>query len=63
MRAGVVTDRSIELLWDGAEGGGHHYEALCMNCAETVMVRSCVRVHILCMMSVFLLLHSINDNI
>ncbi|XP_059361839.1 receptor-type tyrosine-protein phosphatase H-like [Carassius carassius] len=29
VRAGVVTDSSIELLWDGAEGGSHHYEALC----------------------------------
>ncbi|XP_050991467.1 phosphatidylinositol phosphatase PTPRQ [Labeo rohita] len=39
VRAGFVTDSSIELLWDGAEGDGHHYEALCMNCADTVMVQ------------------------
>ncbi|XP_058607826.1 phosphatidylinositol phosphatase PTPRQ isoform X2 [Onychostoma macrolepis] len=42
VRAGVVTDSSIELLWDGAEGSGHHYEALCMNCADTVMVQKVV---------------------
>lgn len=42
VRAGVVTDSSIELLWDRAEGDSHHYEALCMNCADSVMVRSCV---------------------
>lgn len=38
VHAGVVTDSSIELLWDSAEGDGHHYEALCMNCADTSMV-------------------------
>ncbi|XP_051579937.1 LOW QUALITY PROTEIN: phosphatidylinositol phosphatase PTPRQ [Myxocyprinus asiaticus] len=37
VHAGVVTDSSIELLWDRAEGDGHHYEALCMNYADTVM--------------------------
>ncbi|XP_073706317.1 phosphatidylinositol phosphatase PTPRQ [Garra rufa] len=42
VRAGVVTDSSIELLWDGAEGSGHHYEALCMNCVDTVMVQKVV---------------------
>ncbi|XP_052437936.1 phosphatidylinositol phosphatase PTPRQ isoform X2 [Carassius gibelio] len=42
VRAGVVTDSSIELLWDGAEGGSHHYEALCMNCADSVMVQKVV---------------------
>ncbi|XP_067276105.1 phosphatidylinositol phosphatase PTPRQ isoform X2 [Pseudorasbora parva] len=39
VHAGVVTDSSIELLWDRAEGDGHHYEALCMNCTDTVMVQ------------------------
>ncbi|XP_051512787.1 phosphatidylinositol phosphatase PTPRQ-like [Myxocyprinus asiaticus] len=39
VRAGVVTDSSIELLWDRAEGDGHHYEALCLNCADSVMVQ------------------------
>ncbi|XP_043119890.1 LOW QUALITY PROTEIN: phosphatidylinositol phosphatase PTPRQ [Puntigrus tetrazona] len=42
VRAGVVTDSSVELLWDGAEGAGHHYEALCTNCADTVMVQKVV---------------------
>ncbi|KAI7802135.1 putative phosphatidylinositol phosphatase PTPRQ-like [Triplophysa rosa] len=42
VRAGVVTDSSIELLWDRAEGDAHHYEALCANCAETVMVQKVV---------------------
>ncbi|XP_077049965.1 phosphatidylinositol phosphatase PTPRQ isoform X2 [Siphateles boraxobius] len=42
VHAGVVTDSSIELLWDRAEGDGHHYEALCMNCADTSMVQKVV---------------------
>ncbi|KAA0715211.1 Phosphatidylinositol phosphatase PTPRQ [Triplophysa tibetana] len=42
VRAGVVTDSSIELLWDRARGDAHHYEALCANCTETVMVQKVV---------------------
>nr|XP_021323628.1 phosphatidylinositol phosphatase PTPRQ [Danio rerio] len=42
VHAGVVTDSSIELLWDRPEGEGHYYEALCMNCADTVMVQKVV---------------------
>lgn len=55
VHAGVVTDSSIELLWDRAEGDGHHYEALCMNCADTVMVWSYVCEYTSCV-CLFLLL-------
>ncbi|XP_036441297.1 phosphatidylinositol phosphatase PTPRQ [Colossoma macropomum] len=39
VRAGVVTDSSVEVLWDRAEGHGHSYEALCLDCADTAMVQ------------------------
>ncbi|KAF5893565.1 phosphatidylinositol phosphatase PTPRQ isoform X3, partial [Clarias magur] len=39
VRAGVVTDHSVEVLWDRAEGHEHTYEALCMGCTDTVMVQ------------------------
>ncbi|XP_055030835.2 phosphatidylinositol phosphatase PTPRQ [Misgurnus anguillicaudatus] len=39
VRAGVVTDSSIELVWDRAAGDVHQYEVLCLNCADTVMVQ------------------------
>ncbi|XP_039510303.1 phosphatidylinositol phosphatase PTPRQ [Pimephales promelas] len=42
VHAGVVTDSSIEILWDRAEGDGHHYEALCMNCPDSVFVQKVV---------------------
>lgn len=40
VRAGVVTDRRIEVLWDKAKGHGHLYEVLCIYCTDTVMVCS-----------------------
>ncbi|KAL7870971.1 hypothetical protein SRHO_G00084680 [Serrasalmus rhombeus] len=39
VRAGVVTDSSVEVLWDRAEGHGHSYEVLCLDCADTAMVQ------------------------
>ncbi|XP_049339571.1 phosphatidylinositol phosphatase PTPRQ isoform X4 [Astyanax mexicanus] len=39
VRTGDVTHSSVEVLWDSAEGRGHSYEALCVNCADTVMVQ------------------------
>ncbi|KAL6478813.1 hypothetical protein MHYP_G00122460 [Metynnis hypsauchen] len=39
VRAGVVTDSSVEVLWDRAEGHGHSYEVLCLDCADSAMVQ------------------------
>lgn len=38
VRDGVVTDSSIELLWDPAEGHAHSYEVICLNCDHSQMV-------------------------
>lgn len=38
VREGVVTDSSIELLWDSAPGHGHGYEVICLNCDHSQMV-------------------------
>ncbi|XP_056907490.1 phosphatidylinositol phosphatase PTPRQ isoform X1 [Takifugu flavidus] len=34
VREGVVTDSSIELLWDPAQGDSHGYEVMCLNCEQ-----------------------------
>ncbi|CAG13065.1 unnamed protein product [Tetraodon nigroviridis] len=34
VREGVVTDTSIELLWDPAQGDAHGYEVVCLNFPE-----------------------------
>ncbi|XP_017320619.3 phosphatidylinositol phosphatase PTPRQ isoform X1 [Ictalurus punctatus] len=39
VRAGVVTEHSVEVLWDRAQGHEHTYEVLCMGCTDTVMVQ------------------------
>ncbi|KAI4902613.1 hypothetical protein NFI96_032935 [Prochilodus magdalenae] len=39
VRAGVVTHSSVEVLWDRAEGHGHSYEVICVDCADTAMVQ------------------------
>ncbi|XP_075894107.1 phosphatidylinositol phosphatase PTPRQ isoform X3 [Nelusetta ayraudi] len=39
VREGVVTDSSIELLWDSAPGHGHGYEVICLNCDHSQMVQ------------------------
>ncbi|MCI4379489.1 hypothetical protein PGIGA_G00228910 [Pangasianodon gigas] len=39
VRAGVVTNRSVEVLWDRAQGHEHTYEVLCRGCTDTVMVQ------------------------
>ncbi|XP_074533315.1 uncharacterized protein LOC141796228 [Halichoeres trimaculatus] len=36
VREGVVTESSIELLWDPAQRQPHSYEVICLNCAESV---------------------------
>lgn len=38
VREGVVTDSSIELLWDPAQGGAHGYEVMCLDCVHSHMV-------------------------
>lgn len=38
LREGVVTESSIELLWDPAEGQAHGYEVICLNCDHTIKV-------------------------
>lgn len=38
VREGVVTDSSIELLWDPAQGRAHSYEVICLNCDHSRMV-------------------------
>ncbi|XP_037307184.2 phosphatidylinositol phosphatase PTPRQ [Pungitius pungitius] len=39
VREGVVTDSSIELLWDAAPGQAHGYEVICLNCNHSQMVQ------------------------
>ncbi|XP_068458999.1 phosphatidylinositol phosphatase PTPRQ isoform X2 [Clinocottus analis] len=39
VREGVVTDSSIELLWDPAEGRALSYEVICLNCDHSQMVQ------------------------
>ncbi|XP_070686459.1 phosphatidylinositol phosphatase PTPRQ [Pempheris klunzingeri] len=39
VREGVVTDSSIELLWDPAQGQAHSYEVICLNCDHSHMVQ------------------------
>ncbi|KAM6960599.1 phosphatidylinositol phosphatase PTPRQ [Aplochiton taeniatus] len=39
VREGVVTDSSIELIWDPASGHGHSYEVICLDCQDTLRVQ------------------------
>ncbi|KAM9854760.1 phosphatidylinositol phosphatase PTPRQ [Aulostomus maculatus] len=39
VREGVVTDSSVELLWDPAEGHAHSYEVICFNCSHSLTVQ------------------------
>ncbi|XP_067356322.1 phosphatidylinositol phosphatase PTPRQ isoform X2 [Channa argus] len=39
VREGLVTDSSIELLWDPAKGQAHSYEVICLNCDHSHMVQ------------------------
>ncbi|XP_070763484.1 phosphatidylinositol phosphatase PTPRQ [Enoplosus armatus] len=43
VREGVVTDSSIELLWDPAQGEAHGYEVICLNCDHSRMVQKVFR--------------------
>ncbi|XP_048863793.1 LOW QUALITY PROTEIN: phosphatidylinositol phosphatase PTPRQ-like [Brienomyrus brachyistius] len=36
LRAGKVSDTTIEILWSEAEGSWQTYEVMCINCADTV---------------------------
>ncbi|KAL4659549.1 phosphatidylinositol phosphatase PTPRQ-like isoform X3 [Arapaima gigas] len=38
LRAGTVTDTTIEILWSEAEGSHQSYEVICIDCAEAVSV-------------------------
>ncbi|KAM4618263.1 phosphatidylinositol phosphatase PTPRQ [Polymixia lowei] len=39
VREGVVTDSSVELLWDPAPGLAHSYEVTCLDCDQSLMVQ------------------------
>ncbi|XP_042351374.1 phosphatidylinositol phosphatase PTPRQ [Plectropomus leopardus] len=39
VREGMVTDSSIELLWDPAQGHANSYEVICLNCDHSYMVQ------------------------
>ncbi|KAM4572267.1 phosphatidylinositol phosphatase PTPRQ-like isoform 3-T3 [Odontesthes bonariensis] len=39
VREGVVTESSIELLWDPAKGQAHSYEVVCLNCVHSLKVQ------------------------
>ncbi|KAM3838280.1 uncharacterized protein ACN63O_023158, partial [Diretmus argenteus] len=39
VRVGMVTDSSIELLWDPAPGQAHSYEVICFECDHSLMVQ------------------------
>ncbi|XP_026221120.1 LOW QUALITY PROTEIN: phosphatidylinositol phosphatase PTPRQ [Anabas testudineus] len=39
VREGLVTDSSIQLLWDRAQGQTHSYEVICLNCDHSHMVQ------------------------
>ncbi|XP_041652025.1 phosphatidylinositol phosphatase PTPRQ [Cheilinus undulatus] len=43
VKEGVVTESSIELLWDPAPGQGHSYEVVCLNCDHSTMVQKVFR--------------------
>uniref|UniRef100_A0ABI7X9C1 Protein tyrosine phosphatase receptor type Q n=1 Tax=Felis catus TaxID=9685 RepID=A0ABI7X9C1_FELCA len=40
---GKVTDSSIEILWNRADGNFQHYEITCMNCTAAFMVQKVVQ--------------------
>ena len=40
VREGVVTDSSIELLWDPAGGRALSFEVVCLNCDRPHMVNT-----------------------
>ncbi|KAM9352376.1 phosphatidylinositol phosphatase PTPRQ [Symphorus nematophorus] len=42
VREGLVTDSSIELLWDPAQGRANSYEVICLNCDHSHMVQKVV---------------------
>ncbi|MEQ2202233.1 hypothetical protein XENOCAPTIV_028664, partial [Xenoophorus captivus] len=39
VREGVVTDSSIQLLWDPTPGQGQGYEVVCFNCGHALKVQ------------------------
>ncbi|XP_074980428.1 phosphatidylinositol phosphatase PTPRQ isoform X6 [Caretta caretta] len=40
---GKVTDTSIQIVWDRADGNFQQYEVTCTNCASTIMVQKVVQ--------------------
>ncbi|KAK2496119.1 hypothetical protein MC885_007523 [Smutsia gigantea] len=40
---GKITDSSIEVLWNRADGNFRHYEITCLNCAATFLVQKVVQ--------------------
>ncbi|KAF7224525.1 receptor type Q [Nothobranchius furzeri] len=39
VREGLVTESSIELIWDPAEGQADRYEIICLNCNDTLKIQ------------------------
>ncbi|XP_041854149.1 phosphatidylinositol phosphatase PTPRQ [Melanotaenia boesemani] len=39
VREGLVTESSVELLWDAAEGQAQSYEVVCLNCGHSLKVQ------------------------
>ncbi|XP_062913828.1 phosphatidylinositol phosphatase PTPRQ isoform X1 [Mobula hypostoma] len=39
LREGMVTETSLELVWDKAEGHFNQYEVLCLNCGKQLVVQ------------------------
>ncbi|XP_072123611.1 phosphatidylinositol phosphatase PTPRQ isoform X7 [Mobula birostris] len=43
LREGMVTETSLELVWDKAEGHFNQYEVLCLNCGKQLVVQKVKR--------------------
>ncbi|XP_075456630.1 phosphatidylinositol phosphatase PTPRQ isoform X3 [Ascaphus truei] len=43
VREGEVTETSIQVIWDKAEGNFHQYEVICKNCTNTFVVQKVIR--------------------
>ncbi|XP_078272795.1 phosphatidylinositol phosphatase PTPRQ [Rhinoraja longicauda] len=46
LREGKVTETSLELLWDKAEGHFNQYEVICINCDRQLVVQKVKREHV-----------------
>lgn len=54
VREGVVTDSSIELLWDPAQGDARGYEVMCLDCVHSHVVNLTNQQHFFYIISQFL---------